>query len=219
MWLTKFPFSLIVEWMCLIASILFLRNTYSKYWRYFIPYLAITVIIESYSFFVNRYLFLNVDTQWLYNVFLLIYTVFHIYIFYKIIDIPYVKNICIICLLLILGFYSWDFYNIGFMKYFSTTNTIFSGALILLSILYYYSLFKQEEAKDILSEPAFWFVSGCLIFYVTSSVANAFFKEIVEYSKQIKFPLRYVIMNFLNIMMYGCWIKSFICLHKTQASS
>lgn len=219
MWLTKIPFSLIVEWVCFISSVLLLSIESAKYWKYFILYLAITVGIESYSFIVNRYLFLNIDTQWLYNVFLLIYMVFHIYIFNKIIKIPYIKNICIFCLLLLLGLYSWEFYNNSFIKYFFRTNTMFSGVLILLSILYYYSLFKQEEIKDILCEPAFWFVSGCLIFYVTSSVTNAFFKEIVEYSKQYKFPLRYVIMNFLNIIMYGCWIKSFICLYKAQASS
>jgi hypothetical protein len=205
--------------MCFISSILLLRNNSTKYWKYFILYLATTVTIESYSFVANRCLFLNIDTQWLYNIFLLIYMVFHIYIFYKIINIHYIKNICIFCLLLLLGFYGWEFYNIGFLKYFSRTNTMFSGVVILLSILYYYSLFKHEEIKDIMCEPAFWFVSGCLIFYVTSSVTNAFFKEIIEYSRQNSFPLRYVIMNFLNIIMYGCWIKSFICLHKAQASS
>ena len=218
MWFTKIPFSLIMEWMCFISSILLIKNS-AKYWRYFIVYLAITVIIETYSFVVNRCLFLNLDTQWLYNIFLLIYIIFHTYIFYKIIHISYIRNLCITCLLLLLAFFCWEFYTNGFMKYFSRTNTIFSGVIILLSIIYYYSLFKHEEVKDIMCEPAFWFTSGCLIFYVTSSATNAFFNEIVVYSQQNKFPLRYVIMNFLNIIMYGCWIKSFICLHKAQASS
>ncbi len=219
MWLAKIPFSIIAEWMCFIASILLIRQASPKFWKWFIPYLAITVAIESFSFFVNRVLHFGLYTQWLYNLFFLIYMVFHIYIFYQIIALPFIKNVGRVCLLLLIGCYIWDWNSKGFNVSFSTANTLFNGVMIVLSILYFYSLFQEEEPRDILKEPAFWFVTGCLVFYATSTCVSAFFDEIVAYSKKNNFPLRYVIMNFLNIIMYGCWIKSFLCLYRDRAFS
>lgn len=217
--IVKFPFSLLMEWVCLLTSILLFKNIVPKFWRWTFFYLIITVSLESYSFLMSRLLGLRPDTQWLYNIFLMIYILFHLYIFYKLIELPYIKIICLTCLFILVGFYIYNWFNVGFLKSFTTTNTLFGGAITILSILYYYSLFQQEEPKDILKEPTFWFITGCFIFYTTSTSISAFYEEIITYSKKNSFPLRYVIMNFLNIIMYGCWIKSFICLHKAQVSS
>lgn len=217
--LVKIPLSLILEWVCLLTAILLLRNAMPKFWRWFIFYLTLTVAIESYSFCMHRLLGLQLNTQWLYNLFLLTYIVFHLYIFYKIIQLPFIRNICLCILLLLIGAYIWEWNSKGLNVSFSTTNTLFNGAVITLSILYYYSLFKQEEPKNILKEGAFWFVTGCFLFYTTSTAVNAFFYEIVAYSKENHFPLRYIIINFLNVIMYSSWIKSFTCLRKIKTSS
>jgi hypothetical protein len=216
MTLTNIPFSIIIEWMCLIASILLLRTTLPKFWKWFIPYLGITVAVESYSYIVNRVLHLQIGTHWIYNSYLLIYLIFHIYIFYRIIDLHFIKATCLTCLFFLIGCYALDCYNLGFTRSFSRTNTFFTATVIMLSVLYYYSLFQKEESKDILKEPSFWFVTGCLMFYATSTGVTALFDQIVNYNQDSIILVRRMIIAILNIIMYGCWIKSFICLQKTQ---
>lgn len=215
----KIPIAVISEWMCLITSILLFKTMRKTSWKYFLPYLSVTVAIESYGYITNRVLALQVDTRWLYNIFMLIYIAFHIYIFFKIVEVNFIKKICLACLFLLIGSYVLEWYNLGINRFFSTTNTLFSGVVIMLCILYYYSFFKKKEATDILKEPMFWFVSGCLLFYATSTVFIAFLNQIVDYDNERVILVRRIIMGFLNLIMYGCWIKSFICLYKTQASS
>lgn len=205
--------------MCFIASILILRNKEPKFWMLFIPYLSITVAIESHSYIANRVLHLKIDTHWLYNIYMLIYLSFHVFIFSKIIRLSFIRKACITCLFLLLICYAFDWYELGFLTSFSRTNTLFVITIIFLSILYYYSLFQNEESKDILKEPAFWFVTGCLIFYATSTGVTVLFKQIVNYNKETIIQLRRLIIALLNIIMYGFWIKSFLCLKKNQVYS
>ncbi|MEE1946155.1 hypothetical protein VRU48_13615 [Pedobacter sp. KR3-3] len=216
--LIKFPFSLLAEWTCLIASILLLRHVMPKYWKLFIPYLALTVALESYSFFANRVLLLKIDTQWMYNLFLLVYLIFHLYIFCKIIELRFIRNIGLGALLILLTSYGWEWAQKGFFVFFSTTNILFSGVVIVLCVIYFYSLFQQEDYKNIFKDAAFWFVTGCLIFYAATVGLFAFFSKIAAPNQTNLVILRKIIISILNIIMYGCWIKSFLCLRRAQAS-
>ena len=216
--LAKIPISVISEWMCLIASILLFKTMRASFWRYFLPYLSIMVAIETYGL-INRLLELKIDTQWLYNIFMLIYITFHLYIFFNIVKLKFIKEICLTCFLLLMIAYALEWYNVGLHRFFTTSNTLFSGVTISLCILYYYSFLKKPEATDILKEPAFWFVSGCLLFYTTTTVFIAFLNQITDVEINNIIVARGIVMGVLNLLMYGCWIKSFICLYKTQASS
>lgn len=216
--LIKFPFSLLAEWTCFATSILLLRSVVPKYWKLFIPYLALTVALESYSFVANRVLLLKVDTQWMYNLFLLVYIVFHLYIFCKIIELRAIRNIGIVSLLFLLISYGWEWTQKGFLTFFSTTNILFSGLVIVLCLIYFYSLFQQEGYINIFKDAAFWFVTGCLIFYATTVGLFAFFSRIAAPDQTNLVILRKIIISILNIIMYGCWIKSFLCLRRAQAS-
>ncbi len=203
--------------MCFFASILLLKNGSFGFWKWFIPYLALTAGLETYCFYIAKTSTQYVDNQWLYNCFFMIYIIFHLYIFSKIIRTIPGKKIVLVCLLILIGLYGYDLGTQGIYKYFYTTLTTFGAIAILLSICYYYSLFTQEELHNILAEPGFWFATGCLIFFTTSTGVVALHEQIVIQSKINKFPIRYVIINMLNVVMYGCWVKSFICLKKNQA--
>lgn len=216
--LIKFPFSLLAEWTCLITSILLLRHMIPKYWKLFTPYLALTLVLESYSFVANRVLLLKVDTQWMYNLFLLIYIVFHLYIFCKIIELRFIRNIGMASLLVLVVSYGLEWSQKGFLVLFSTTNILFSGVVIILCIIYFYHLFQREDYINIFQDAAFWFVTGCLIFYAPTVGLFAFFSKMTAPDQTHLVILRKIIISILNIIMYGCWIKSFLCLRNAQTS-
>jgi hypothetical protein len=200
------PYGLIIEWVCLITSILLLRRASPKFWQIFIPYLAFTVGIETYAY-LSITEFGNRNTHNLYNIFLFVYLCFHLYLFSKIINLRQSNKIVSFCLIVLLGFYffEWQFTNHSF---FSITNTVFGGIVILLSIIYYISLFKRDEMK----QSEFWFVTGCLVFYSATTSVNAFFDQLLWLDKKMgELPIRYIIVSSANIIMYGCWIKSFLC--------
>ena len=213
------PFSIIAEWMCFLASILLLKTVPIKFWKWFSPYLAAIAVLETYCYYVKHTSIHRVDNQWLYNYAFILCIIFHLYIFSKVINTISAKKICLICVLILIGVYGFDFSIQGISNYFYTTNTTLNGIIIMLSLVYYYSLFKQDEFKDILVEPEFWFVTGCLIYFTTSTGVIALHKQILAQSEINQFPIRYVILNFLNLIMYGCWIKSFLCLKKNQVYS
>ncbi len=207
------PYSQIIEWVCLITSILFLRSAKPKYWRVFIIYLLITVIVEDWAYYIAHYA-RHLSNHWLYNIFLVIYASFHLWVFSKIINLPNINKICLSLLVVIGGFYVWEWNNQGLENLFYRSNTVFGISVTLLSIYYYYSLFKQDTYIEILKDPAFWFVTGCLIFYATSTGVNAFFLQILNGNHKI----RYFVLTFLNLFMYSCWMKSFLCLYKNKSS-
>lgn len=215
--ITKIPFSVIIEWMCLVASILFIpKNLVQKHWRFFTIYLLTVVGVETFSYLIGRVIQVDVNKHILYNGFLLIWPIFHIWIFAKVISL---KNINILCLLIgiaIATCYIVEATHFGLSFYLYRTDTLASGAVVLLSIIYYISLFKQDEYHDLLKDAAFWFVTGCLIFYGTTTAINAFFEELVRIRIKGQVSLRYIIINIFNLIMYSCWIKSFLCLKNKQ---
>ncbi|MGE6220010.1 hypothetical protein ACQKCH_09300 [Nubsella zeaxanthinifaciens] len=222
--ITKIPLSVIMEWMCLIASILFIpKKLTQSYWRMFIPYLALVAVVETFSYLVGRVIDIDLNKHYIYNSFLLVWSLFHLWIFAKIIPLKNIKAVCITIGFAIVVCYivEWAYFDFTFYLY--RTDTFIGGIIVLLSVIYYISLFKQDEYHDILKDASFWFVTGCLIFYGTTTSINAFFEELVRIRIKGQVSLRYIIINIFNVIMYSCWIKSFLCLRNkkiyTQALS
>ena len=210
------PYGLLSEWMCLVASILLLKKVIPKFWRTFIPYLTVIVATETLCF-TMRVLSFSENNHTFYNGSLIVMILFYLYVFNKILKLPsmvgYVSLIILSCIYTIEGFY------INFAAFLSLTNSIFHGFVVILCIIYYFKLFKQDEYQNILILPEFWFVTGCFIFSGTATGLNAFFDVLSELSEQYRISFRYIIINILSVIMYSCWIKSFLCLKKNQVYS
>ncbi len=217
--LTTIPYGTITEWVCLFASILLIKTTKPKFWRLFIPYVAAVVFIETYCYFLIRTSPGQVNTHWIYNIFLFVYLSFHLFILAKIIQLKFINNLVKIVFIVLIGCYFWEWYTKGLLNFFAKTNVLFGTAIIILSIVYYYSLFYQHQIQKIFDEPAFWFVTGCLIFYAGSTAVNLNIERLIELSYAKQFPFRRVLISSLNVIMYSCWIKSFLCLRKAQTYS
>lgn len=163
----------------------------------------------------------GVSNAWLYNLFLIVYAAFNTWVFSRIIPLPNIKKLAVLFLFVVSGLYLWELdYNNGIADiFFYRTNNLFGAGMVIFSMIYYFNLFKQKEYINILKQPEFWFVAGCLIFYATSTCVNSFFAELVKIKIIANFRLRYFIMCLLSLVMYSCWIKSFLCFRKIQGSS
>jgi len=215
--ISKIPFAIVIEWVCLIASILLIpKIVIPKFWKCFPFYLAMVAAVETYCLYFAKLMPVAKSNHAIYNGFFLFYFAFHIWIFSKLISLKKIKLLCTILALALITAYISEWIHQGFFFLFYRTNTLFSGIVVLLCIIYYYSLFKQEEYHDLLKDASFWFVTGCFIFYATNTAVNAFFAELVRTKINGQVSIRYAIMALLNIFMYGCWIKSFLCLKNKQ---
>jgi hypothetical protein len=217
--LTKIPFGIIMEWMCLIASILLTKAEAPKFWKLFIPYLLTTACVESYCLFLVKTSSHAVSTHWIYNIFMFIYLCFHLFIFSRLIALPYIKNLVKIIFFGLLVSYFSEWYFFGFAIFFATTNVLFGISIIIFSVFYYYSLFYQDQIKNITAEPVFWIITGCFIFYTGSTAVNLNINRLIVLGQANSFPFRYALISILNIVMYSCWIKSFLCFFKAQTYS
>jgi hypothetical protein len=207
----EFPYGVVAEWTCFLASIFLIRKENPSHWKLFRPYMAIIASIETFCL-ISRLSGFLLNNRMIYNCVFILSIFFHLYVFSAIIELRHIKKVITLLFITVMIFYLLDWYRKGFLNFFSTANTIFGGCLILLALLYYLSLFKQDEYKDLLKEPSFWFATGCLVFYATKSGINAFYEQLVILSARNTFSINYLISNILSIIMYSCWIKAFSCL-------
>lgn len=206
----KIPYAQIVEWLCFIAAIVLLLRCKPKFWQSFIPFLGITVTVETYGYYSSMYMH-GTNNHWLYNSFLAIYVLFHLYVFFKIINQQSIKILCALFMVILFAVYIWEWQQHGFNQFFFKTNALFGVIITCLSIIFFGNLFVRDEDINLSKSAPFWFVTGCLIFYATSTCVNALFLATLKGSY-----LRYIVIVALNFIMYSCWIKSFLCIRKAQ---
>ncbi|MDB5139775.1 MAG: hypothetical protein JWR12_1691 [Mucilaginibacter sp.] len=211
-----FPFYLLAEWVCFIAAVLLVSNL-NNYLHTIRYYLCFVVIVESICYYLAW--IERVNNQWLYNIFILVEFSYGIWLYYNFISFKYFKPIIIFFCILFFSTYIFELVSYGGIStFFNRADTIESVIIIGLCMLYYYTLFQQEEYINLSEDPIFWIVSGSFIFYTTSIGLDTFFKKLVEVRINHSISLRYIIMNLLNIILYSCWIKSFICMRIKQKS-
>src|SRR6185437_1807508 len=131
----------------------------------------------------------------------------------RLINQKVVKYLCIIgCVLFYLSYLIEFISQYSIRSFFNTADTIGSEVMIVLCITYYFFLFKDDQYINLLREPSFWFVSGYFIFYTTSIGTDTFFKNLVNTTMIHSVSLRYIIMKFLNPILYGFWIVAMLCI-------
>jgi hypothetical protein len=205
-----FPYYLLAEWLCFVTSILLLKKTSHHFWFGVKPYLLLVVINETFCYYLAW--ILKTNNQLYYNLFTPVEFIFAIWIISKIIishNFRYVFGISYA--VFFFSFIAEWSVKRTLTVYFDKADTIGSVIVICLCIYYYYGLFEQDAYVNLLNDPSFWFVSGYFLFYTTSISADTFFDQfVIMWAKHLA-PVRHIIMDIINIILYGCWIKSFIC--------
>lgn len=200
----------ILELVCLLFAIFFLIKDKKNFWLISILYILTVCATEIAAGIISKVY--HHHNAWLFNIFMLIEATFVSYgLYYFLRD--YIKNIAywmlsIFCIILIVN--AFCIYEHGIHVYNSLTASVMSVFFVILSLLYFYTLLKDESFIDLKFHPAFWWVGGVLIFYFGGTIAN-FFDDIIQMKFFKNFNARYIIYTTLNTFLYGFWIYSFIC--------
>lgn len=211
-----FPYYLLAEWLCFFAAVLLLKRD-NKFWQALRYYLGFVVFQESIDYYLVWVVHIK-SNHWLTNCCILVEYGFSMWIFSKLIKMKGIGKICTIGYILFLLSYLVEYDQKGFFSFFNKADTVGSEAVIVICMIYYYTLFRKEDEtySDLLNDPLFWFISGSFIYYSTSICLDTFFQKLVEIRIGHKVSLRYITMNVLNMVLYGFWIKSFLCIRGKQ---
>ncbi len=210
-----FPYHLLAEWMCFIAAILLLKNPDPKFGLVIKLYLFSVAAVESICHYV-----LKSNNQWVYNLDMPVEFAFGIWIIPRAGNFKRAGYITLLCFTVFFLAYLFEWiWHGGISVFFYKVSTIGSVIMIGLCIYYYYTLFHQETSVSLIADPLFLFISGHFIFYTTSMGFDTFFEQLEEVMIKNTVPLGYIIMNIINLILYGFWIASFICLwNKTRST-
>lgn len=208
--------NIIFELICLCFAVFTLPKVKAP-WTLFILYLLFVVGIESYGLYAAEN---HISSKMVYNIYVLTNFYFVQAILYKICNLNSTGKIpaWIFSVLFIL-FYGGELMYNG-PEQFTLTSMILSNILITIQSLYYfYSLMTQDDFVQLKSHAPFWLVAGLLIHAFGSTASFLFYEYLVAINKELKIPVRQVIIPFLNFILYGSWSYAFVCKYQQRISS
>lgn len=169
----------------------------------FIYYMSATVLLLVASLLVI-YTPMDVENNWLYNIFYLITISVLSYYFYKLLNSKIKKNIIIV--LFILNVLFFIFYNIVLMRFYHGFNEHVYGicflSIVVYSFMYYDQLLRNVSELNILQQFDFWLVSSYLVYFLGCPV-------IALYYKTVPIPERGTVWTMQNVILF---ISSLIVL-------
>jgi len=209
------------EIISFLASIFFYIRKRNKIILYFIPFLFMTVTIESIG---NWYLSKDVRNYAMYNVFTTVEFLFYSFLFnlsfkkpffkkFVLFFIPFLVTVVIINILFIQGF------NKTFNSY---TFLLGSFFIVIFCCCYFYeSVLPENIDIQLAKQPFFWITSGLLIFYLGSVIINALFEYLRSNDLQAEGVRIYGIINHsLNVILYSSFcVAFFLCQNNRKTSS
>ncbi len=205
-----FPTSLLIEIICLVYAVLYLRHPKVGYWRMFIPFMIFIAITEGAGWSMGA--LFKIKNHWLYNIEQLGEIYFFTWMFREVFRpcqrIRYILGIVFVTLILV---FAVESVKTKIIDYNSQSNLVFSVYLIVCCGVFYYMLLSQVKYENLMKHPEFWLVSGVFVFYFSSTAVTVFFEELLAINLSIGIPLRYFIFTGLNAILYGCWCYAFRC--------
>jgi hypothetical protein len=208
-----------IELICFIISLFCLTNKRVGWYKHFLWFLLLTVIVENVGYFT--YFYFNIkNNHWIYNTYLPILTFFIGWVLFKV-GQPHFNSKALVLSGLVVFTISYLIESIKshFTEYSAIASILFSICTIIICFIYYFRLLNDETNITISTHEPFWIISGIFIYYFVSTSANFFFKYLIEINKIKLVPIRYSIFLFLNLALYGTWAYAFICKQKKTISS
>lgn len=203
----------IAEVICFIAALAIIWKDKNAFGKVVTCYLAIALVTEE----AAAYLAIRgIHNLWLFNIYIIFEIGTILYGLYHCIKrYTNPKSIFIIGLGIIVLTYIFFVINRPFTDLNTITISVMSVIFTLYCLYYYYLLLKDENFIEIKIHPEFWWVTGVLFYYFGSTMSNLF--DGLFTVKLIGFAtLRYCIYIILNLILYSCWLYSFICKMKQR---
>jgi hypothetical protein len=215
-----FPYSILLEIICLIIAIFNIAYKKNGWWRHFIWFLSLTIVVELFSQAIIILSHGKGSNHWLYNLFMPIQFFFACWILFKICIMYFnCKPVIVTGLAIFIITYLSESINSHFLEYSFIANSFSSTWIVIICCLYYYYLLKQDGYIIIAKDAPFWFVTGNFFFYFGTTSCNFFYDYLKVINTNQNIPVRYVIYIVLNFILYSCWSYAFICKHRQTISS
>ncbi len=204
---------MISDILLIVTKLVLFLSAFISFWRweklqagnlvYFPLYMLFVVIIEVCSHFNSIH---SLDKQ-LYSLFDVVTYSFFISWFYSILGKNKLVVLLGVCYVISLIF---SLMLEDITRELTIQSTVGTVIMFLLSILFYTSLLKSNQLIDFIKLPAFWIVTGILIFTlgylpITFSLTKDFLpsRDVV-----------YLILVVVNVLLYGFFSIAFLCPQK-----
>jgi hypothetical protein len=206
-----------VEIISLLIALIFCKNL-SRYpfFVYFIPFLAITCIIEIYAIGKDRQ-FKNM----MYNYFQVFEFLFYALLFYHNLELPKLKKIVkfffpfyIIC------FITNQLFGQGIYEYNRYTSLLGAFFMVVFVCFFFYETILPSTTQiKLFQMPFFWVTVGLLFFYLGSVIIYAMYEYLSNnhFQKQ-SLMIFQVIISSLNVILYGSFSIAFILCRNKKTS-
>ena len=207
-----------IEFICLVAAIIFLSSDRSLVWKSGIVFMLITVSVEELGL---HYKLINDDhfNAAVYNLLTIPESIFISSMFYLVLK-PYFKclPILLIGLAIIASFYISALISHGIYVYMDSTNTTMSVVFSIYGFIYFYLLIKSEGYVILRNYAPFWWVTGSLMYYF-GALAIDFLFWTVRFPNSVGSQLYSYVYTALNLFLYGFWSYSFLCRYLLRKSN
>lgn len=202
------PVYLYFECISFLASFaLLFQKKVPLYLKLFIPYMAITLTVETIGYLMNK---AGEDASLLYYLFTVFEFAFYFYALHCIIRTGRMKKV-------IFGiFISYPvlaLVNIFFIQPHQFPSISYSVGCLLtvgMCIYYFYELFHLPTSANLVREAAFWICTALLFFYICSFPLFGLYKFLYTASNIIMQNIS-VVLYMMNVLLYTLFTTAFLC--------
>lgn len=202
------PVYLYFELICLLASLtLYLRKEIPLYLKVFPVLLAITLTVEIIGWRMSKN---GDDATMLFYLFSVFEFVFYFFILYHIIRTRKARRVVIYLMAI---YPVLALFNIYFVQVNSIPSISYSvGCLLVVGICiyYFYELFHLPSSVNLIREPAFWFCTGLLFYYICSFPLFGLSSLLLTASSIILQNISTILMM-MNALLYTLFTVGFLC--------
>lgn len=207
---------LLVQASSFLVCILLYRSLKNTPFKYFLPFLFITLTVELIGYYLITK---GLRNYTLFNFFTTLEFIFYSFLFSKHLKTTFFKKLTIG----FIPFYAFMvFLNLQFVQGYNNfhTYTFLLGSffVVLFCCLFFYeSVLPEHLDHPLAKQPFFWVCTGLLLFYMGSVIINALFEYLRSYDLQQEGKKIYGIINqSLNVVLYSAFIYAFILCRKTK---
>jgi hypothetical protein len=210
----------------LFLSAIFSLKSFRLKWpicyKIFSLFLISTFLIEAlailWKWYIHRTAFwhFSPSNMWIYNGFTIIRMLFYSWFFYLILTDQKVKKLLLVVTIISFVTAVLNYALIQTPHYVNTYSIILTnGLIILLTLAFFHQLLADSQVIKLQRHPGVWIALGSLLYYSGSLPFFIFFNYLLSHHYTLAQSYLYI-NDVLNIIMYSCFIITFLCRPQIQ---
>lgn len=196
----------VLLWASQIAAFIAAIWMWQKYknstQRFFLYFLGFVLIIETLGYIILH--IYKTNASFVYNIYIIIGGLFYLY-WFKIINKNKILGLALISVFSIVMCYC--FFRLDFLILWRPLIITLSILILINSFVFYSTLLNEDGVVKYQGNQKFWIVTGTLVFFIN-------YIPLTLLQKPLEIPAIYYRISILvlNLIMYGFYTISFLCL-------